>query len=106
MKKRSIIAGLALAVSGCAAMTYEQNPWIIEDLDEHKVKLQRMLVPDTPANQHLITVYPQKLREEAERACALHGRTAGAALSEKTHCPGGYCSSGTKTVLVPCLERD
>lgn len=30
---------LAAVTSGCA--TYEQNPWVVEDLDEHKVKLTR-----------------------------------------------------------------
>ena len=102
---------LAAVTSGCA--TYEQNPWVVEDLDEHKVKLTRGTVP-VHAWEHggLKARYNREMTREAKRACAIHDRRAGAALSTSRECLGvvhhGWgitsCTRGKVTVLVPCVK--
>ena len=90
--KRTLLAAAVVVVAGCAGVPwkYSDNPWLVEDIDEHKVKLTRDSVPlhsiraagFSEAEFH--NTYEWKLREEVKKHCAVYGREAATPLDTRT----------------------
>lgn len=102
------LVGVIVGGCGMVPMRYEENPWVVADLDEHKVKLVRLGVPQMRWTSELEATYARQMQIEADRQCQRYGRRADTPLpSKRSRCVSGGaygCYQNEITRIVPCYR--